>query len=161
MSEEENKGFTVRDRRIHSEGTEEEAPEANEATDEAAEGAAAEAAEEAPAEEAPAEEAAADTPDEEEPQADAAAEDAGAGIPITFATFVISLGDSAMIHLGAIPHPATGERATDLLAARQTIDILGILEDKTKGNLSEEEQQLMSQLLYALRMQFVQAGQGG
>ena len=145
MSEEENKGFTVRDRRIRDEGAEEEeAPQAEEAT-----------SEEAPA----AEETA-------EPQADAVAEDApqgedpGQDIPITFATFVISLGDSAMIHLGVIPHPATGEPQPDLRAARQTIDILGILEDKTKGNLSEEEQSLMDQLLYGLRMQFIRAGQG-
>ncbi len=142
MSEEENKGFKVSDRRIHAE-------DAGEVTDDSA-------AEETPAEETPAEE----TPAEEEPAQDTAA-DPGEDIPINFATFIISLGDSAMIHLGAIPHPATGEPAPDLRAARQTIDIIGILEEKTRGNLSDEEQKLMSNLLYALRMQFVQSGQGG
>jgi hypothetical protein len=140
MSEEENKGFKVSDRRIHAE-------DAEDGTDDSA-------AEEAPVEETPAEEEEAAQDD------DAGAADPGEDIPINFATFVISLGDSAMIHLGAIPHPATGERTPDLRAARQTIDILGILEEKTRGNLSDEEQKLMSNLLYALRMQFVQSGQG-
>ena len=140
MSEEENKGFKVRDRRSQAEDAEEETDNAAEETEaQVTEGEAA-----------------------EEPQedADAGAADPGEDIPINFATFVISLGDSAMIHLGAIPHPATGERTPDLRAARQTIDILGILEEKTRGNLSDEEQKLMSNLLYALRMQFVQSGQG-
>lgn len=155
MSEEENKGFTVRDRRIHAEDAEEvtddSAAEGTPTKEEAAQDADTQAADAEPAAEP--QEDFDEAPDEE-------GADLGEDMPINFATFIISLGDSAMIHLGAIPHPATGERSPDLRAARQTIDILGILEEKTRGNLSDEEQKLMSNLLYALRMQFVQTGQG-
>jgi len=104
-----------------------------------------------------------DVSDHEEPAEPPPADDAEPGPdehPLTFATFVISLGDSALVHLGAIPNPVTNERTRDMRAARQTIDIIGIIEEKTRGNLSEDEEKLMTNLLYALRMQWVQA-QGG
>lgn len=80
--------------------------------------------------------------------------------PIDFMTFLLSLATSAQIHLGAIPNPSTGKQECDLALARQTIDLLGILEEKTKGNLTEQEGRLMTQLLFDVRMMFVQAGKG-
>ncbi len=85
------------------------------------------------------------------------ADDAGT-MPLDFATFVVSLGESAWVHLGLVPNPMTGEKKVERAAAKQTIDILGILEDKTKGNLNEEEEKLLSSLLYTLRMHYVQSG---
>jgi hypothetical protein len=73
---------------------------------------------------------------------------------IDFATFVLSLSTSAMVHLGEAPAP-DGSSAKNLELARQTIDILGMLEDKTKGNLSDDEAKLLQQLLCDLRLRYV------
>lgn len=84
--------------------------------------------------------------------------------PIDFYTFVLSLGSSAFVHLGDAPHPETGEPAKpDLALAKQTIDILAMLRDKTKGNLTPEEEKFLENLLTDLRLRFVQrrAGQAG
>lgn len=75
---------------------------------------------------------------------------------INFPTFVLSLASSAQISLGLIPHPMTQKPEVNLVSAKQTIDILGMLEEKTKGNLSEEEDHLLRQVLFELRMQFVE-----
>ncbi len=83
---------------------------------------------------------------------------AGEPPPIDFATFVLSLATSAQVHLGAIPNPATGKAERNPQLARQTIDILGVLQEKTRGNLSPEEARLLEQLLYDLRMMYVQVG---
>jgi hypothetical protein len=74
---------------------------------------------------------------------------------INFATFVISLSSSALIHLGIAPDPMTGEQTKDLTIAKQTIDMLAMLQEKTRGNLTEEEAQLMESMLYDLRMRYV------
>lgn len=74
---------------------------------------------------------------------------------IDFSTFVLSLIGSAHVHLGDAPGP-DGKAEPDLELARQTIDVLGILQDKTKGNLSGEEERLLHQALYDLRMRFVE-----
>jgi hypothetical protein len=84
--------------------------------------------------------------------------------PIDFYTFVLSLGSSAFVHLGDAPHPDTGETVPPNLAlAKQTIDILAMLGEKTKGNLTEEEARFLENLLTDLRFRFVQktAGQSG
>ena len=60
-----------------------------------------------------------------------------------------------MVHLGEIPEPTTGQAQENLEAARQMIDIVGILKEKTEGNLSSEESQLLENLLYELRMKFL------
>lgn len=78
-------------------------------------------------------------------------------LPIDFSTFVLSLTSSAFYHLGDIADPSTGEKKVDLVAARQTIEILVLLKEKTKGNLSEEETKLLEQLIYELQMKFVAA----
>ena len=77
--------------------------------------------------------------------------------PIDFYTFVLSLGSSAFVHLGDAPHPETGEpMQPDLLVAKQTIDILAMLREKTKGNLTPEEEKFLDTLLTDLRIRFVE-----
>jgi len=76
--------------------------------------------------------------------------------PIDFAQFTISLASSAMIHLGEVPHPVDGKAQEDFGAAQQTIDILSMLEEKTRGNLSAEEESLLKNVLSDLRIRFVQ-----
>ena len=82
--------------------------------------------------------------------------DEGALPGIDFSTFVVSLSHSALLHLGEAPHPETDKPETNLLLARQTIDLLGVLEEKTKGNLSGDEERLLTQVLFDLRMRFVE-----
>ena len=80
------------------------------------------------------------------------------GESISFAAFVLSLAHTAAVHFGDIPDPVSGERAeTNLPAAQQMIDILALLEAKTRGNLTAEERQLLEQILYELRLRFVEA----
>jgi len=74
---------------------------------------------------------------------------------LNFSTFVFSLGTSAMFHFGDFPDPVTKKAERNLEAAKQTIDILAILKDKTKGNLSDDEERLLESLLYELRMRYI------
>jgi hypothetical protein len=76
---------------------------------------------------------------------------------IDFGTFVMSLASSVLVHLGEIEHPDAATRQTNLPLAKQTLDILGMLRDKTRGNLTQEETQLLDNLLYDLRMKYVDA----
>jgi hypothetical protein len=81
--------------------------------------------------------------------------------PIDFYTFVLSLASSAFVHLGDAPHPETGATGRqDLPLAKQTIDILAMLEVKTKGNLTAEEERFLENLLTDLRFRFVQKTSG-
>ncbi len=75
--------------------------------------------------------------------------------PLDFTQFILSLGSSAMLQLGEAPHPVDGQYHTDVEGAKQTIDILGILEEKTTGNLNQEEQNLLKNILADLRIRFV------
>lgn len=74
---------------------------------------------------------------------------------VNFPTFIISMSSSVLMHLGEIADPATGVTAVNLPIAKQTIDILALLEEKTKGNLSEDEAKLLQNVLYDLRMRYV------
>ena len=74
---------------------------------------------------------------------------------INFPTFIFSLNSSALVHLGVIEDPATNQKTKNLPMAKQTIDILGMLEEKTKGNLSEDEANMLKTMLYELRMLYV------
>jgi len=74
---------------------------------------------------------------------------------INFATFVVSLNASALLHLGAIEEPTTGKTDKNLPMAKQTIDILSMLEEKTAGNLSKDEENLLKSILYDLRIIYV------
>jgi hypothetical protein len=74
---------------------------------------------------------------------------------INFSTFVISLNASALVHLGQLEDPATGAKTKNLPMAKQTIDILSMLEEKTSGNLTTEEENILKNVLYDLRINYV------
>ncbi len=74
---------------------------------------------------------------------------------VTFSTFVLSLGSSAMVHLGEAPEPETGQISESLCMAKHTIDILSMLKDKTTRCLNSEESMLLDGLLYELRLKYV------
>ena len=131
---EDEKGFIIKDRRRFDDSGE--------------------ARPEAPrAEAAPKTEAKTSEPQEETPAGQAQEE--GSFPDLNFSTFVFSLGTSAMYHFGDFPDPVTKKAERNLEAAKQTIDILGILQDKTKGNLSDDEERLLESLLSELRMRYV------
>jgi hypothetical protein len=75
---------------------------------------------------------------------------------INFSNFILSLSTSALVQLGELPDPINKEKQKNLPFAKQTIDILEILKDKTKGNLEKNEEMLLDNLLYDLRMKYVQ-----
>jgi hypothetical protein len=74
---------------------------------------------------------------------------------VTFTAFVMSLNTSALFHLGEISDPATGEKQQDLVLAKHTIDTLKLLEEKTTGNLTDEEKDILKNSLYDLKMRYV------
>ena len=131
----EGKGFTVQDRRRFSPDTGEAREDAPEQRTEAAPNvsAAAQSAE----------------------QTQAAAEEP---LPeINFSAFVISLSTQALMHLGEIANPMSGKVEIDVPVAKQMIDILAMLKDKTRNNLNASEDRLMDDILYDLRMKYVEA----
>jgi hypothetical protein len=75
---------------------------------------------------------------------------------LDFGTFVLSMSSSALVHLGEVPEPESGQVMENILAAKQTIDILCMLERKTKGNLTPQEGRLLRDMLFELRMKYVQ-----
>jgi hypothetical protein len=79
---------------------------------------------------------------------------------VDFLSFILSLSSSVLIHFGAIPDPITKKTEKNLPLAKQTIDLLGILKDKTKGNLTMEEERLLDNILYDLRMRYVRESKG-
>jgi hypothetical protein len=80
---------------------------------------------------------------------------------LSFAAFVLSLAHTAAVHFGDIPDPVSGATGSaNLPAAQQMIDILALLEQKTRGNLTAEERQLLEQVLYELRLRYVEAQKG-
>jgi hypothetical protein len=138
---EEKKDFVVKDRRIFADGNLDAAKKAEK------EAAVAEEKKEAKTKEA-----------NEKP-------DAGAQKPppqfpeINFATFIASLNASVLLQLGAIEDPTTGTKNKNLPMAKQTIDILSMLQEKTAGNLREEEENLLKNILYDLRLMYVKEKQ--
>ncbi|NCC25253.1 MAG: DUF1844 domain-containing protein [Deltaproteobacteria bacterium] len=74
---------------------------------------------------------------------------------LNFSTFVMSLVSSGMVHLDEVPDPETGQRGLDLPLAKQTIDLLTMLQEKTKGNLDQNEERLLQDVLFELRMVYV------
>ncbi|MEZ4365903.1 MAG: DUF1844 domain-containing protein [Kofleriaceae bacterium] len=78
--------------------------------------------------------------------------------PIDFSTHILSLASSAMVALGRVPAPDGASHPVDLETARHLIDVLAVLEHKTRGNLDDSEQKLLASLLYDLRVAFVDAG---
>lgn len=131
-SEEEKKGFTVRDRRVSS-------PEAGTGK---------------PGGPEPAE-------GTESPNPEGRSRPSPVSLPeIDFSSFVFSLSTSALLHLGEMPDPVTRKTEKDLPLAKQTIDILGMLEEKTRGNLSVDEAKLLENLLADLRWRYVREAEG-
>ena len=161
MAEDKDKGFTVVDRRIKFEETESQPAEK-------------------PAS-APEEKAEAKPPTDQKPAAtetddgDQGAEGDGFGDksassagektasaqrpplpPVSFSTFALSLHGSALVHLGLIPGPAGQKPQVDLELARHNVDLLEMLKEKTKGNLSADENNLLDNILYELRMVYLE-----
>ena len=125
---EEDKGFVVRDRRFSAEKEEEKESKAKKENGEK----------------------------EELHQKDAT----GQEVPlpeINFTDFLLSISTSALIQLGEIADPATKQPVKHLPLAKQTIDLIGMLKEKTQGNLTSEEGKLIDYLLYDLRMRYVKA----
>ncbi len=92
------------------------------------------------------------------PEAEAPAEEAEQDFQlpeINFATFIFSLNSSGLVQLGLIADPATGKKTKNLAIAKQTIDILGMLEEKTRGNLTKDEESMLKNILYDLRMIYI------
>ena len=95
---------------------------------------------------------------EEPPAAAPSAKAPPSEIPtVDFHTFVLSLGSSALMHLGELERPGAGGATKDLPMAKHTIDILAMLQEKTRGNLTPDEDKLLESLLYDLRLRFVDA----
>ncbi|MEI6152646.1 MAG: DUF1844 domain-containing protein [Deltaproteobacteria bacterium] len=76
---------------------------------------------------------------------------------LTFSTFVLSLSTSVLVNLGELPDPLKNEKDINLPLAKQTIGIIEMLMEKTKGNLTEDEDRLIDGMLYDLRMKYVEA----
>lgn len=81
------------------------------------------------------------------------------GFSMDFSTFVLSLNASALIHLGELPDPASKVRTVSLPTAKHTIEILEIIKEKTKGNLDGEEEKLLDDVLYNLRLKYIKGRQ--
>jgi hypothetical protein len=80
---------------------------------------------------------------------------------VDFSTFVLSLSHSALVAMGDAPNPETGHLDKSLPLARQTIDFISMLEEKTRGNLTGDEERLVGQILYDLRMRYVELSKSG
>ncbi|HEV8342292.1 MAG TPA: DUF1844 domain-containing protein [Candidatus Binatia bacterium] len=96
----------------------------------------------------------ADAKSKEEPQQE---ESSGQGPEISFSTFIISLSTQALMHLGEIPNPLSGKVEKDVSVAKQMIDIVAMLREKTHGNLDQGENKLVEDVLFDLRMRYVEA----
>ncbi len=76
--------------------------------------------------------------------------------PANFANFVLSLASSVQMCLGLAPNPYSGKLEKDLAQAKHSLDLMGMIQEKTKGNLSKEEEQLLQVILTDLRLRFVE-----
>ena len=123
----EDKGYTVKDRRFHQMSEEEKGKEQEARSS------------------------------QEQAFQEAAQKAAGgaAGPEVTFASLIFSLSSTAFMHLGAIPDPNSGKQEKNLPLAKQAIDLLGVLREKTRNNLDQEEDNLFEHLLYDLRMAYI------
>ncbi len=97
----------------------------------------------------------ADSTTQEQAKSASAESPQGSGIPVTFASFVISLGSSSLMLMGEQLDPQQPPLPANLPQAKEIIDLLSVLEDKTKGNLTTDEQAVLRDMLYALRMKYV------
>ncbi|MGI6638039.1 MAG: DUF1844 domain-containing protein [Desulfobulbus sp.] len=74
---------------------------------------------------------------------------------VTFSSLLLSLNTSALFHMGELPHPETGQTAVELELAKHAIDTIALLESKTRGNLTSEESELLTRVLYELKIRYV------
>lgn len=81
-------------------------------------------------------------------------------VKMDFSGFILSLNASALIHLGEIPDPVSMDRSVNIAAAKHTIDILELLSEKTNGNLTHDEQKLIDDVVYNLRLKYVKTSKG-
>jgi hypothetical protein len=130
--EQEEPGFRVTDKRGFRDDAEEQTPEASKKTEETPANESSSAAEKAPSGQ--------ETPPR---------------TPIDFPSYLLSYYTQGLVLLGEVPNPYTNKKEEDVEAAQHTIDILSMLEQKTRGNLTKEEQQLLETVLYELRMKFM------
>lgn len=79
-----------------------------------------------------------------------------AHVEIDFSTLITSFASAAMISMGLVYDPATGKTGSDPVLARQNIEIIAMLQDKTRGNLSADEEKLVENILYELRMNYIE-----
>ena len=134
----EKKDFIIKDKRIFAEGSEDQEVKKQKAEPET----------EKPKDKAPEERA---EKEKEKPEYQ---------LPeINFATFIFSLNHSVLVHLGVMEDPVTGKKEKNLPLAKQTIDILGMLEEKTRGNLTKDEEKMLKNMLYDLRMIYIREKQ--
>ena len=131
---EEDKGFIIKDRRIFAEGDQEK--------EDKKESSGEEVKDQAQKETAPEEKQEKQKPEIHLPE-------------INFATFIFSLNTSALMHLGVLEDPVSGKKVKNLAMGKQTIDILSMMEKKTKGNLSKEEESMLKNILYDLKIIYV------
>jgi hypothetical protein len=75
---------------------------------------------------------------------------------VNFISFVLSLAGAIQIHLGIIPNPQTGKTEKNLQLAKETIDLLDVLKEKTKGNLTKDEEDLFDHMLFECRMKYIE-----
>ncbi len=94
-------------------------------------------------------------PEFQEKSSDQSPDDISDYPPINFTNFILSLSTSALFHFGDYPDPVSGKTQKNLSAAKQTIDLLDLLNEKTKGNLNEQENNLIQGVLYELKMRYV------
>lgn len=127
MPGEQEEGFVIRDRRGSSAGTDRPG---------------------APSSPAP-------NPSQQASPSSGTAGETGSGVPVTFASFVISLGSSSLMLMGEQLDPQQPAMPVNLPQAKEIIDLLSVLDVKTKGNLTTEEQTVLRDMLYALRMKYV------
>jgi hypothetical protein len=132
------KDFVIKDKRIFAEGSEDQEAKKQKAEPES----------EKPKAKAPEETAAKEKERKEYPLPE-----------INFATFIFSLNHSVLVHLGVTEDPVTGKKETNLPIAKQTIDILGMLQEKTRGNLTQDEENMLKNMLYDLRMIYIKVKQ--
>ena len=140
---EEKKDFVIKDRRTFA-GDGKDAGEKEEQKEPSQE----EAKEQVP-KDGRVEKAQEDTAPEGEPEAETQLPE------INFVTFIMSLNASALVNLGKVEDPATGKKVKNLPIAKQTIDILGMLAEKTRGNLTSDEENLLKNILYEIRIIYV------
>ncbi len=74
---------------------------------------------------------------------------------VSFMTFILSLNTTALFHLGELAHPDDGKKRVDLDLAKHTIDTLAMLAEKTTGNLDAQENELLTKVVYELKMRFI------